>query len=422
MAALAESSPVSIPVSDRAPGVYRQDVVLPSAPQLVTGCPVVLGYASGGNRLEPFAVSSAAEFAAKFTADSSDGYLAETVQAFFANGGQRAWIVRLDDPPPRVGAFQALADGLAAAASTDADLICAPDIVRQRGLGQGWEPGSVLPPDPEEVTVMQKALIADCERSSTRIAILDALPTPVLASTGVGLGSPLPNPVDAALLWQQSQLDGSADAALYHPWISPAGAAPGRFVPPCGAVAGIIARTDRLRGVYKAPANEPVLGVVDVEDPVNAARQGPLNRAGVNCIRAFPGRGIRVWGARTVSSDSAWTYLNVRRVILTTARWAAQALREVTFEPSSQTLWARVTRLVESYLDSLYQAGALSGATPADAFMVTCDETNNPSAIRELGQLVVDVAVRVAPPNEIVLIRLIRDATGVIVETSSSPG
>ena len=413
MTTVAGSPPV---VQMGAPGVYRQDVVLLPAPALVTGCPIILGYASGGPTLEPTLVTTVTEFSNQFTADPSDGYVADTVQAFFVNGGQQAWIVRLEDLGSSVTALRAHADGLNAATSVDADLVCAPDIVRQRGAG--YTPGAVLPPDPEEVAVMQEAVIADCELRGTRIAILDALPSAVLAAQGESTGSTASNPIDGGLLWQRGRLS-SADAALYHPWLSPA---TGRFVPPCGAVAGIIARSDQQTGVQKAPANQAVTGVIDIEDVVDAARQGPLNQAGVNCIRAFPGRGILVWGARTVSSDSAWTYLNVRRVVLTAARWAALALQQVVFEPSSPPTWARVTRLVGGYLGSLYQQGALVGATAADAFSVSCNATTNPPEIGELGQLVVEITLNPGLPNETVLVRLVRDVTGVTIESSSSSG
>lgn len=399
-----------------APGVYRQDVVLLPAAALITGCPIILGYASDGPLLAPTLVTTVTEFAGKFTAGPSDGYLADTVQAFFVNGGRQAWIVRLEDLGPNLTALQAHTDGLEAAISVDADLVCAPDMVRQRGAGS--TPGSVLPPDPEEVAVMQEALIADCELRATRVALLDGLPAAVLATQGQSVGPAGGHPIDNGLQWQRARLN-SANAALYHPWLGPGA---GRFVPPCGAVAGIVARSDHKTGVQKAPANEPVMGVVDIEDPVDAARQGPLNQAGVNCIRAFPGRGILVWGARTISPDSTWTYLNVRRVVLTAARWAALALQEVVFEPSAPSTWAHVTRLVQGYLGSLYQQGALVGASASDAFSVSCDATTNPTEIREVGQLVVEITLNPGVPNEIVLVRLVRDVTGVTIESSSSPG
>jgi hypothetical protein len=399
-----------------APGVYRQDVVLRPPPALVTGCPVILGYASEGPVLQPVLVTTVSQFAAQFAAAQSDGYLAETVQAFFVNGGQRAWIVRLEDIGANLTALEAHTDGLNSATSVDADLVCAPDIVRQRGTG--YTPGSVLPPDPEEVAVTQEAVIADCELRATRVAILDGLPAAVLSVQGTSVGPVGTNPIDNGLQWQRARLN-SADAALYHPWLSPSA---GRFVPPCGAVAGIVARSDRQMGVQKPPANEPVMGVVDIEDAVDAARQGPLNQAGVNCIRAFPGRGIVVWGARTVSLDSAWMYLNVRRVVLTVGRWAALALQQVVFEPSAPATWARVTRLFQGYLGSLYRQGALVGATTADAFSVRCDASTNPPMVGEPGQLIVEITLNPGLPNEVVLVRLVRDVTGVTIESSSSSG
>jgi hypothetical protein len=134
------------------------------------------------------------------------------------------------------------------------------------------------------------------------------------------------------------------DGALYFPWIRvapPAGSAP-RFVPPCGHVAGVYARTDAQIGVHKAPANAIVEGALDLEVQLADADQSGLNEVGINCIRSFPGRGIRVWGARTLSGLPHWRYVNVRRLFLTLIRWIEHHTHDLVFEPNGPPLWWRV--------------------------------------------------------------------------------
>ena len=157
------------------------------------------------------------------------------------------------------------------------------------------------------------------------------------------------------------------------------------FVPPSAHVAGIWGRNDDTRGVHKAPANEVVRGAVDLEINISKGEHDLLNPVGVNCLRAFPGRGIRVWGARTLSSDPEWRYLNVRRLfnyleesILNGVQWAV-------FEPNDQVLWAKVRRSIAAFLTMEWRKGALFGTTPNEAFFVKCDSETNPAEAIDLG-------------------------------------
>jgi len=181
-------------------------------------------------------------------------------------------------------------------------------------------------------------------------------------------------------------------------------------------VAGIYARTDQHTGVHKAPANEALRGVIDLEIRLTAAQQEALNPAGsaggINCVRAFPGRGIRVWGARTLTDDPAWTYVNVRRLVLTVKRWLDRTMAGVVFEPNDLKLWIRIRREVTAFLRDLFQRGALRGNTPEQAFFVKCDAETNPPEVRALGRVVAEVGLAVQVPSEFVVARIVYGAKG----------
>jgi phage tail sheath protein FI len=143
------------------------------------------------------------------------------------------------------------------------------------------------------------------------------------------------------------------------------------------------------------------------------ALQAALNPIGVNAIRAFPGRGIRVWGARTLSSQAAWTYVSVRRIFLTAIRWIERNLGGVAFEPNDPQLWNRIGRELRVYFTALFRAGALQGRTPAEAFYVKCDAETNPPEVREAGRVVTEIGLAPASPNEFVVVRIIHGVGGV---------
>jgi phage tail sheath protein FI len=163
-------------------------------------------------------------------------------------------------------------------------------------------------------------------------------------------------------------------------------------------------------GVFKAPANEEVLGVLDLETNIDNSIQDQLNPEGVNCLRAFPGRGIRVWGARTLSRDPNWRYVSVRRLFLTLRRWIDLNMAWATFEPNELPLWVRIQRELTTYLTTLLRAGALQGATPAQAFYVKCDAETNPPDLREAGQVVTEIGLAPLAPAEFIVVRIIQRA------------
>jgi hypothetical protein len=184
------------------------------------------------------------------------------------------------------------------------------------------------------------------------------------------------------------------------------------FVPPSGHMAGIWARSDDARGVHKAPANEVVRGAISLELQVTKPEHDLLNPQGINVIRAFPGRGIRVWGARTLSSDPAWRYINVRRLfnyiegsILLGTQW-------VVFEPNDMKLWERVKRTINAFLVRVWRDGALFGATPSEAFYVKCDGELNTAETIDAGQLIVEIGIAPVKPAEFVVFRIAQFSGG----------
>jgi len=253
----------------------------------------------------------------------------------------------------------------------------------------------------EGVKAVQLAMIAHCENLKDRFAILDCPP---------GLNPQQMND------WRMNEAGYDTKyGALYYPWIrvgNPAGNGESLLVPPCGYMAGIYARSDTERGVHKAPANEVVRGAMGVEKQITKSEQDILNPNGINCIRAFPGRGIRVWGARTLSSDASWRYINVRRLFNFVEESIKRGTQWVVFEPNDMNLWARIRRDITAFLSMVWSSGALFGATPQQAFYVKCDEENNPPAARDLGQVFIEIGIAPVKPAEFVIFRISQWASG----------
>ena len=200
-------------------------------------------------------------------------------------------------------------------------------------------------------------------------------------------------------------------AALYYPWIkvmNPRNAGKPILVPPCGHIMGVWSRTDETRGVYKAPANETPRGVIGLGYDCNFREQELLNPRGINCIRTFPNRGIKIWGARTLvePEKTDWRYISVRRLMSYINKSIELGTQWVVFEPNDQDLWARVRRTVSNFLERLWREGALFGATPEQAFYVKCDETLNTHETMVLGRLYIEVGVCPVRPAEFVIFRI----------------
>jgi uncharacterized protein len=277
-------------------------------------------------------------------------------------------------------------------------------------------PPAELPPafDDDAVLELQTAQLAHCRRLMDRVAVLDPRPTD--------------RTPQAVLDWRRRFDATSAGewAALYYPWLrvpdplGPQGAL--RAVPPSGHVAGIYARTDRRSGVHKPPANERLEGSGDVVVATDDLAHGELNEQGVNVIRAWNGRGLRVAGARTLSAAVEWRYVNVRRLLSMIEEAIDEDTQWAVFEPNTADLRGEVDRIARSFLDRLWRQGMLDGATPEDAYFVRCDETTNTQEDADLGRLVCMIGVQPPWPAEFVIARIGRTAQATdIVESAGVP-
>ena len=278
------------------------------------------------------------------------------------------------------------------------------DVATRRGMGSASALDEVtmlimpdvvsLNGDGAQMRDLQGKMIAHAELMGDRMAIID---------TPDGL---IPQEV---LEWRMNTAGyDSKMAALYWPWIEvmdPLTRRPLR-IPPSGHIAGVWARVDETRGVHKAPANEVIRGANGLAFQITHAEQGELNRNGINCIRAFPGRGIRIWGARTISSDPEWRYINVRRLFNFVAESIMLGTQWSVFEPNDQRLWASLSTNVSSFLTRVYRSGALFGASAAEAFYVKCDAETNPPELIEAGQVVCEIGIAPVKPAEFVIFRL----------------
>ncbi|WP_433679889.1 phage tail sheath family protein [Nocardia sp. CA-119907] len=270
-------------------------------------------------------------------------------------------------------------------------MVAVPDLM------SAYEQGAI---DLESVQAVQLAMIAHCELMGDRVAILD--PPPALG----------PQQVKE---WRVEKAGyDSKYAALYYPWVKvfDPSAGTGRFVPPSGHIAGIWARNDESRGVHKAPANEVVRGALTLGVQLTKPEHDLLNPLGINCIRTFPGRGIRVWGARTLSSDPAWRYLNVRRLFNYMEESILNGTQWVVFEPNDDALWARIRRTISAFLVNEWRKGALFGLTPDEAFYVKCDRETNPAEAIDVGQVVCEIGIAPVKPAEFVVFRLAQISGG----------
>jgi uncharacterized protein len=379
-----------------APGVYLEsDFNLPRTPPFMTGVPVFLGLRGkppGGKDprrfYEPMMLSLWSHFETHVGDPESHGYLGHAVRGFFANGGRRCYVVFL--PELSISTLETAFGGVAGhanyalSAMNTVDLVCVPELAK---LG-----------DRKVAMQLQQMVVDHCETTGDRFAILDSR-----------LGD------SSHDVWEQwSEIDGK-NGAIYYPWVNVQSFGGGSpvLVPPCGHIAGIYARTDRLVGVHKAPANEVIEGILGLERAITQGDQADLNPKRVNCLRAFPGRGIRVWGARTLSGHDAWTYVNVRRLFLTAIRRIESQAQQVAFEPNETNLWARIERELKSYFTELFRQGALKGRTPEEAFYVKCNAETNSAAVRENGEIVTEIGLAPGVPLEFVVVRLIQGRGGV---------
>jgi phage tail sheath protein FI len=313
--------------------------------------------------------------------DEGHRRLAHAVYGFFNNGGSRCYVARiagLTDVDDALKAFAAI-DEIA--------LVAAPGITDD---------------------VVRDKLVAHCAATGDRFAILDGPETATDLTTLTRTAADTPT---GGVMPKKTDL-----AAWYFPWVqvfdpgtkllTPAGS--GLIdVPPSGHIAGIYARVDNNRGVHKAPANEGIVGALNVSQAISKADQDGLNPKGLNCIRVLNDN-ILVWGARTVGGDANadLKYINVRRTLLFLRESIDEGTQWVVFEPNEPGLWQKITRNVTAFLTNVWRSGALFGTTPQEAFYVKCDAETNPPSLRELGQVVTEIGVAIVRPAEFVIFRI----------------
>ena len=408
----------AMPATYRAPDVYVEEISTGPRPIEAVGTSTAgfLGKAPHPDapKHAAEAVENWAQFIRRFVADPAgrpdretplSTPLAQAVWGFFQNGGSRCYVCNVGE------------DGIG-------------------GGGAGGRRGVDVFEEVDEIAIVAApgytdaqdydALIGHCLKLKDRVAILDAaervrstsqltklltadVPKPKTPAAGGAAAPESPEPPGASRGLRPPDVDGGF-AAFYHPWLVVRDAldpkAPLTVTPPSGYMAGVWARTDATRGVHKAPANEPVIGALNLTSRVTRSEQDELNQRGVNCIRLFDREGIRAWGARTLDGSGEWKYLNVRRLFNMIEESIARSTRWVVFEPNDATLWKSIARDVGAFLTILWRGGALMGRTPAEAFFVKCDAETNPPEVIDAGQVVAMVGIAPVKPAEFVVFRI----------------
>ncbi|MDR2589000.1 MAG: phage tail sheath subtilisin-like domain-containing protein [Spirochaetales bacterium] len=411
------------------PGVYVEEIESGSKPIEAgsTNIAGFLGVAEKGPVNEAVLVTNWTQYAKIFGGFHAGGWLAHGVYQFFQNGGTKCFINNLASPPEGAGSSGGAeagesagdADGSGISDGSDGDSggrssavegetlpakIKNPEDIAKliigRDEGVGKKTGLCLFDTIPEIALIaapgvtdpaaQDAILSHCEKNRFRFAVLDS---PEELEKGIDT---LPMPRDSIM------------GAYYFPWITMFDTAQDTqvYAPPSGGICGVYSRVDSQRGVHKAPANEIFRTALGLKYNLTDAEQELLNPRGINCIREFPGRGIRVWGARTVSSNPEWRYVNVRRLFCMVEQAIQNGTNWVVFEPNTRDLWKKITRNLTSFLLNTWRSGALFGDTPEEAFYVRCDDELNPPESIDAGYVVVEVGLAPAKPAEFVVFRV----------------
>jgi Bacteriophage tail sheath protein len=374
----------------KSPGVHIESAGDRYVPleRVETGVTAFLGVTDKGPRQVPTRVGSFEQYEKVFGAGSS--FMTHALRGFFDNGGRGAYILNVDsasfDPTPDdfIGQQGVEPRGLQALERIeDVDLLVAPDLMFQYKRSVGFQ-------EPEHVLAVQRAMVEHCEKMHDRFCLLDALPG---------------HDLKEALEWR-GHFD-SSHASFYFPWIKVRlGEEVLSPIPPSGHIAGMIARTDKLEGVHRAPANQPLQGLVDVAQRVRKRERDHAFDHRVNTLIPFTGRGIRIWGARTLSSDPSFVQINVRRLFILVRKSVEKYAQWVVFEPNEPSLWKKMIRSVDVFLGDLWKEGALLGATQDQAYYVKCDDETNPPEAREVGELVCEIGISPVKPAEFIVVRI----------------
>jgi phage tail sheath protein FI len=403
------------------PGIYIEEISTGSKPieAVPTSIAAFIGVAPNPEaRLhEAFGINNWTQFIKEYSAEGAASTpLSLAVYGFYQNGGGRCYIVNIGAKRELVG------DGRQRKGIETLEEVDEVAIVAAPGLTDA---------------ASYDAILSHCEKLKDRVAVLDAPENTgnfnvdqlkTVATSGPAkpkkpaAGEPAAPEAAAAAptggLRARTSDDGFG--SFYFPYLvvrDPFSPKDLVNVPPSGHIAGIYARTDATRGVHKAPANETVRGALDLTYKVTREEQGELNRLGVNCIRQFATQGIRVWGARTLAdSGSEWRYLNVRRLFNQIEESIANGTRWVVFEPNDLSLWKSIERDVGAFLTLQWRQGALMGATPEEAFFVSCNAETNTRESIDAGMVITMVGIAPVKPAEFVIFRIGQGAGGAETE------
>ena len=334
---------------------------------------------------KPTFISGWSDFVSKFGIYIEDSYLAPSVYSFFVNGGKRCYVVSVKDENKAsiIGTNDELKGrtGLTSLEEIDeVSIVCIPGVTD----------GDI-----------QLAMITHCEKMEDRFCIFDSIKGATL---------------NKVITQKNNLISDRGIGAFYYPWIKTAIEKKdtvgniildNMLIPPSGAMAGIYARSDAERGVHKAPANEVLRRVTELERSITKAEQDILNPLNINCIRAFQGHGIRVWGARTIApKGSEWKYINVRRLFLFLEESIYRSTQWVVFEPNNEVLWARVRESINNFLFGIWRNGALMGRSPKEAFFVKCDRSTMTYSDIDAGKLIVVIGLAPIRPAEFVILKI----------------
>lgn len=378
------------------PGVFIEEVPSGARPIEAVSTSVlgIIGVTMAGPVFESTKVTSWQRFIDIFGRTDSGSFTAEAIWGFFHNGGTEAWVVKVPHP--------SVPDGIPEATTHD------PDAVLARVLVEGIE--SLDASSAVDLLICPDMLMVNDDR--LRRSVINAMTRFAEQHLRFAVVD-LPALSDDQDLvdWRLKNVT-STFAATYAPHteivhLDPGVPEPTRFVPPSGVIAGVYARIDERRGVWKAPAGIEVDGVVGLGEAYTDARQDLLNPNAVNVIREFPQRGIMVWGARTASDDSEWRYVAVRRLANMLERSITQSTQWVVFEPNAEPLWTSVRASIEGFLFDLWKEGALQGSKPKDAFFVRVGlgETMTRNDVAD-GRLIVTIGFAPMRPAEFTIITI----------------
>ncbi len=383
------------------PGVYVEEVESGSKPIEAGATNIVgfLGVAEKGPVNEAVLVTNWTQYTKIFGGFHTNGWLAHGVYQFFQNGGTKCYINNLASAPEISEEEKAAISGKKEPVKIEnpsdiAKLIIGTDegVGKKTGLPLFDTVSDIALVAAPGVTdpAAQDAILTHCEKNRFRFAVLDS---PEILEKGIDT---MPMPRDSIM------------GAYYFPWISMYDTAADQnvYAPPSGGMCGIYSRVDATRGVHKAPANEIFRTALGLKYNLTDAEQELLNPKGINCIREFPGRGIRAWGARTISSNPEWRYINVRRLFCMVEQAIQNGTNWVVFEPNTRDLWKKITRNLTSFLLNTWKSGALFGDSPEEAFYVRCDDELNPPESIDGGYVVVEIGLAPAKPAEFVVFRV----------------